>query len=337
MIKVSSSTETIGLYTKSLDGHRESYLKFLLGLFPSERVNSIDAVLSKQSILFMMIEESFFFYFFAAVIRTILGRRTVGLLFRPKPAVEGRSLKLRIKRLALRFLKSLNSVQTITILPFSLNPEFDKIADSWIYDFQLWDLAESELDKFTKYKSDDLEKTIDTPLDKNQPIITAIGKQDKNKGFDKFIKSAILNANKAKYVFGGKVHGSQKQLHNEFIAAGGVSNNRMVSDDEILQLYATSSAVWCVYSAEYDQASGILGRAVQLDIPVIVRENSMMHKFCQIESISFICDKELDAQIVKNELKVIPSDINRTNPPTVKFKNYSLNQLNLAFHKSRSK
>jgi hypothetical protein len=332
-----TKTDTIGLYTKSLDGHREAYLNFLLNLFPSKRVNRIDALFSKQPILFMMIEESFFFYFLTAVMRAILGKRTVGLLFRPKPAAEGKSLRLRIKRLMLQFLKSISSIQTISIVPFNINPEFNNIADSWIYDFQLWDLEDSELDKFVKYQTDSLDKTINNPLNKSHPVITAIGKQDKNKGFDKFIKSATLNAGKAEYVFGGKVHESQKKLINKFVAIGGVCNDRLVSDDEILQLYSISSAVWCVYSSEYDQASGILGRAVQLDIPVIVRENSMMHKFCQIESISFICDKDLETQLVNNELKTTKFGVTRINPPTDKFRSHSLNQLNLSFHSNGSK
>ena len=44
----------------------------------------------------------------------------------------------------LGWLKRCASIQTLTILPFSVYPAFPTIADGWIYDPQLWDLTDAE-------------------------------------------------------------------------------------------------------------------------------------------------------------------------------------------------
>ena len=151
-----------------------------------------------------------------------------------------------------------------------------------------------------------------------KPVVVAIGRQDKDKGFDVFIESAIASkqsGNKVQYVFGGMVSKIDKDLVSSFIQAGGIAFDRRVTDEEIIQLYTVADFVWCYYSAKYDQASGILGRAVQFGIPAIVRDKSMMHKFCELESLKHydkteiqsidqpIGDKEQDSQIDKNPEK----------------------------------
>jgi hypothetical protein len=46
------------------------------------------------------------------------------------------------------------------------------------------------------------------------------------------------------------------------------ASNRSVTDAELLGAYAASDAVWCLYPPFGDHASGVLGRAAQLGIPV---------------------------------------------------------------------
>lgn len=311
---------TTGIYTASLNGHRQAYLDFLLDLFPSQRIQKKEVVFSKAPVLFMMIEESFLFYFFTSVFRNMLGRRTVGLLFRPKPAVEAKNIQLVIKRTMLYFLKRLSNVKTITILPFCLNPSFEKIADNWIYDFQLWDLTKADLDKFAKYQEGVVATTIDLPttLPNESNIVVAIGQQDKKKGFPNFVSSIQSNVGSHQYVFGGKATHEMAPLIKVFEESGGIANNRFISDDEIIQLYSVSSVVWCVYNEAYDQASGVLGRAVQFGRPVIVRKGSMMHNFCEIESLSYITDEEFYMNGFKQEKNKIKNEKLSEN-----FKNYS--------------
>ena len=58
--------------------------------------------------------------------------------------------------------------------------------------------------------------------------------------------------------------------------AGGVFVDRQLRDDEILPIYAMADVVWTCYRPDYDQSSGIFGRAIQLDKPTIVRRESYL-------------------------------------------------------------
>lgn len=252
----------------------------------------------------MMIEESFFFYFIAAIIRAVQGKKTVGLLFRPKPAVEAKNFKLAIKKNMLNLLRKIESVSTLTIVPFYLNPKFTEIADDWIYDFQLWDLTDKQREEVEKYRNNKELMTLNNVTTEKATLV-AIGRQDEDKGFDKFVEFYNVRSNEFNAVFGGKVTKELTSILTQFEVMGGISNNRFVTDSEVLQLYAMADFVWCVYSETYDQASGILGRAAQLGIPVIVRENSLMQQFCEQEGITYYLVDNLEA--VNKNAECIPA------------------------------
>ena len=121
-MKVSDITNPkIYIEIAALGGHRGSYLDFFCKLFDGARTQCIAKMLfTKKPLFFITLEGSFGLYSFAAPFRAVLGRRTVGLLLRPLPAVEGKSLRLRTKRLVLKILRRISAVQTLTILPFSV-------------------------------------------------------------------------------------------------------------------------------------------------------------------------------------------------------------------------
>jgi hypothetical protein len=278
------------------DGHRASYIAFLSGLFTLERMGfSLRAVFSRDPVLVPMIEESFPIYAFTAVVRSLMGRRTAGFLFRPKPALEGRGLRLRAKYVLLRLLRMLPRVSTLTILPFSLEPRFAEIADSWIHDPQLWDLEITPA-----LREADASEPLVAELraaSAGRKVCTALGRQDRNKGFDWFAGLYAENQklqNTMLFVSGGEVSGDlQSQLAN-FVEAGGFACNRFVTESELLNLYASSDLIWCSYDAGYDQASGILGRAAQLGIPVAVRRGSLSQRMCEKEKINHVAIAESD-------------------------------------------
>jgi hypothetical protein len=269
------------------DGHRASYVSFLSSLFPLERMGFCRrAVFSRRPVLVPMIEESFFIYIATAVIRSLMGRSTVGFLFRPLPALHRKGVRLKAKYLLLRLLRKLPHVTTLTILPFELEPRFAEIAGDWIHDPQLWDLDEQ--------KGQSAPPSTNGLLDQlhassgGKPICMAIGRQDKSKGFDWFcslfaedrrLRESML------FAFGGKVSQDMAAPLESFTQSGGFACNRFVSDDELMQLYAGADLVWCAYDANYDQASGIFGRAVQLGIPVVARKGSLIHRQCLREGI----------------------------------------------------
>ena len=275
------------------DGHRAGYFALLNQLYPTRRAAfTWRAALTRQPVLVPMIEEAFGRYVAVCLLRGLLGRRTVGFLFRPKPALEGRSWRLRAKRWSLRALRQLPSTRTLTILPFSVEPAFATIADEWIYDFEMWDMVGNGQNSNRDGGPLAAEILLAT---KGRKVCCSIGRQDASKGFDQF-SQAYQSAQDLRagmlFAFGGKVAPALASCAADFAASGGFARARFITDAELLDFYACADLVWCVYAPDYDQASGILGRAMQLGIPVVVRKGSLIQRLCEIEKQAHIAFDE---------------------------------------------
>jgi hypothetical protein len=241
-----------------------------------------------------MIEDGFAHYVIICILRTLLGRRTAGLLFRPSAAVKSRSLRLRMKRSILKVLKLLPRVKTLSIVPASLDPSISSIVDGWIYDFQLWDLSVQDRQLIESLRTHQVNSELDKSAvalvvgaslkARGRKIIAAIGTQSRLKGFD-LVATAAEEVNEVgwKFLVAGKIDQSCASFKAQLKNAGAILIDRFISEGEVLASYAISDAVWCCYHESYDQASGILGRAMQLGLPVIVREGSLSHRLCQSE------------------------------------------------------
>lgn len=280
--------QPILIHTASEEGHRGFYLALLSRLLNGTRTQSPWTMLFSAKPLFLLsIEGSAFpLYCFVAPVRALLGRRTVGLLMRPRPVLTGTRTRLRIKRYLLRLLRRLPRNQTLTILPFAVEPRFAEIADGWIHDPQIWDLGRDEQEAPPGPLYEDIRAAAN-----GRPICCAVGRQNRSKGFDLFadlyaqhpsLREAML------FAFGGKVTEAARSHLPAFEHAGGYACNRFVTDAELLDLYAAADLIWCVYDPNYDQASGILGRAAQLGVPVVVRRDSLAHQLCRIEGLAHI-------------------------------------------------
>jgi hypothetical protein len=284
------------LYSKTLDGHRGAYVDFVSSLMPCERVSRfMSLIAARQPVLFLMIEDSFLHYVVTTLLRSATGRRTVGLLFRPRPAVESGRLRHRLKRATLKLLKRLDSCRTLTILPFSVDPQFATIADGWIYDFQLWDLTQEDQATILAARAaraaekgrQGISRDISEAAGRRR-VVCAIGSQTVEKGFRVFVEAFAAHPeirHEFLFAFGGTVATALKPLGAALGGAGGVAVDRRITDREILELYGIADLVWAYYDLGYDQASGILGRAAQAGIPVVVREGSLLQKLCQEEGI----------------------------------------------------
>lgn len=254
-------------------------------------------------VFFLTLEGSFGLYCFVCALRTLFWRRTVGLLLRPFPALTGTSFRLRLntsfrlrlKRSLLKGLRHLPCVHTFTILPFSIEYRFSDIADGWIYDPQIWDLTVEE------------RATPGGPLCRDilmvangRQVCCAVGRQNTEKGFDAFTNiyvnfSALRDT--MLFAFGGQVKTEGTGYLPAFSQAGGYVCNRFVTDAELLDIYAAADLIWCVYAPDYDQASGVLGRAAQLGIPVVVRRGSLVQRLCESEGLAHVAiDSSADWQ-----------------------------------------
>lgn len=279
----SRGNEAPFVYVRTETGRRASYLRVMERLFGARRARLRDLLLSRAPVLFMAIEETFFLYALVCLVRSLTGRRTAGLLLRPMPLANSRGLRCRCKHMMLRAMKRFRAVRTMTIVPFDVFPAFAEIADGWIYDFQLWDITEAE------------RKAVEQLRSERRPTgrltLTAIGTQSRIKGFDLFVDAyARFSVLRQRFTFlsCGVIAPDLAEHALVLGEAGGVAVDRVVSDAELLGAYAASDAIWCLYPRAGDHACGILGRAAQLGIPVVVRQGSLAHRLCAVENLVHI-------------------------------------------------
>lgn len=266
------------IVTRSLDGHRQAYLDQFRNILSDVNIQTevksgwCQVLSGKSPVLFLMVEEDMLGYAAACFFRSFFGRRSVGLLFRGREAVRGSALKHRLKRYLLSMLKTSQGVTTISIVPFHSVLHLETVADDWIDDPQLWDLHDLNM-------PDTLLSQEIKALAQGRRVLVALGMQNAGKGFGFLTDVWRTNGGIRKnwlFVTAGKVSGDMQDTASYFAQSGGVLVDRFVTDDEMRSLYGVSNAVWGVYSPDYDQASGIFGRAVQFGKPIILRRGSVV-------------------------------------------------------------
>lgn len=281
------------LFSGSRGGHRGSFEDFVQRLWGGTVCRAGLQLRHRGPMFFLMVEDSSLGYVASALLRQLLGRRTVGLLFRPGPALDGGGLRLSLKRNLLKLLRKMPRVTTLTIIPFSLRPDFAAVADGWVHDLQLWDMEDRDfavIDALRQGKDcSDADaaafcgKIRETAA--GRPVLVALGLQSRGKGFVRLAAAAReLTAEGWQIVVAGRIDPTLAAQKAALEELGALVVDRFVSDGEILGAYAAAGAVWCCYDPAYDQASGILGRAVQFGCPVVVRAGSLSEALCQQEA-----------------------------------------------------
>lgn len=277
-------------YSKGESGHRKEYIDFVSNELSGKRISKPWCYsFNKKPLLFLMIEDDFFSFLAISLIRSLFGFRTSGLTFRAHYCLGEVSLKLKIKRIILKLLRRLRNVKVISIMPFDLYFGLDKLCSNYILDFQFWDknfFLKSTVKEDVQRMIDDVKSKSDGKI-----IVSAIGRQDKDKGVDVFLELYVNNRNiREKYCFviGGKVNDIEPELVNLFTQYGGLLYNRFITNSEVCALYEISNLIWCYYSPSYDQSSGILGRTIQFSKIPIVRTGSYSEKFCKQGNISHV-------------------------------------------------
>lgn len=261
------------LISFSEDGHREAYDRLLVSALVEYGI-----VLKKNNDhatvdFFAMLDDNVFSFVASVAKNIFLGRRTVGLFFRSGECFKT-GAKYRLKRLIFQFLKYAPRTVVLTILPFWIEPRFEQIADGWIYDPQLWDL-----DYLSTLPGDSHQEMVETisATANGRKIIIALGAQNRIKGFAEFaniwLSSETLRS-QFLFVGAGKVSDECIPSADVFAKTGGVLFDFVISDHQLLALYEVSDAVWTCYAPDYDQSSGIFGRAFQKGKPALVRAGS---------------------------------------------------------------
>ena len=274
------------LVSSHLDGHRRDFVAlFSMLAGDSSRpagvaLGRLPRLFSREPLLFLMIEDSPVVFFVYAFIRALLGLRTAGFLFRPSGCVQPESARLALKRALLRLMKRLPSASAITLLPSTIEPRFAELARYSIYDPQLWDLPFFPRPSLGSEARRRFLEPIDR-LSNGRRVLVALGLQDGSKGFE-YLCRVWLSSEQIRrdwlFVVAGRCDPSLGRTAENFRRLGGILIDRFIDDAELQALYARADLVWCCYAPEYDQASGIFGRAFQYGVPVAVRADSYIQR-----------------------------------------------------------
>lgn len=273
------------LYVRdSSEGHRSDYEKLFGTIFSRADVSytsqrlAFRQIFSKSVLLSSMLEEHPVKFFIIAFTRALIRRRSVSIIFRPEEAVKGSSARIFLKRIFLKLAKRFQDVSIISLIPFEENGLYSEICSDWIYDPQLWDLLYIN----EPYDEEFAQGILD--FANGRRILSAVGRQDATKGFDLFCEIWTANHHFHKdwlFVSAGAVSRELDYQATNFREAGGLLINRHISNCEILSLYHASNVIWCNYAPEYNQASGVFGRAHQHGKIAIVRKDSLLALLAQ--------------------------------------------------------
>jgi hypothetical protein len=274
---------TFYFYSKFESGHRKEYIEFCNLKLNGTRINKRWHFFCKEPLLFLMVEECFILYLFISLVRSSAGLKTSGLLFRGKECVTSDSRKMKLKFFLLKILKIFSLIRTISIVPFNLYPDLEKICSGWIYDFQFVDRDYFE----SKTKKEEVDRYISIILDKakGKKIISTLGRQDTDKGFEYFtnLHSEYLTGNSELFfISAGKIDPLLKDFEDKLLGDNVMIFNDFISNSLMLALYIISDYIWIYYSPGYDQSSGILGRAFQFNKKVIVRQGSVVDQISEM-------------------------------------------------------
>ncbi|MEH6499669.1 MAG: hypothetical protein V7751_09815 [Pseudoalteromonas distincta] len=276
---------TILVYDLNSSGHRASYLSLTCRLLGGQPLigsiyKTFFKLMKADGLIFTTCDGRMLDFFLISILRAALGKKTAGIAIRPEVCLDTTRKKLKIKAILFKTLKKLEKVKTLSILPFTIESRLESLVDDWILDPQYWDLNKSKIN--SSIPPTQINELVDIQASKdNRLIIASLGKQVKSKGSD-YLCNLVINNPKLseKYivVLAGKCDGIDQCLLEQFEKAGGVLVNRYLSDDELESSYQLVDLIWCCYTPEYNQSSGIFGRAIQNNKNTIVRASSYLEE-----------------------------------------------------------
>lgn len=260
-------------------GHQPSYqavfVRLLNGRPSTGRLRGpvFQRLVRAEQVFFCTIDTDYPAFIIIALLRALRGRRTTGLFLRPMQCFRTeRPFVYATKRWVFHALRHLPGLRLLSIIPFEVEPRLAQVCHDWIHDPQLWDLW---LDGPPELPETALSRRVAAAAT-GREVMIFIGAGTGIKGFDGFVAEALAQSDRVLAVMAGRVAPDYAAEAQRLAAAGMVVEDRFVTDDEVLSLYKVADLAWCSYSPDYDQASGIFGRALQTGVTPIVREGSVV-------------------------------------------------------------
>lgn len=269
----------IVVYDRYTDGHRRDYFRVLQRTLGADVVTGEARMhwrrlLTARHLVCTTCDDYLESFTALCAARSLLGRRTVGLSIRAETAVRRRDFAGILKRGWLRALRGMPGAHFVTLMPMWTEPGLKRYASDWMYDLQLWDLPWLDApDAPPAELVGELRRVAD-----GRRVVVAIGHQRRVKGIHYFMELYADPEIRRRHLFVcvGPDWDLDTAEVERFRASGGLFLDREVRDEEILPLYGAADVIWACYHPDYDQSSGIFGRAVQLGQPTIVRSGSYL-------------------------------------------------------------
>jgi hypothetical protein len=283
------------VYAVNDSGHRRSYLDIFEGMFGLDilvgrsSIPTLFRLIRAKTILFATLDDHMFSFVFVASVRSLFNKPTVALFLRAEKCFESSKWHYFFKRIIFSLIRNFRGLNIATITPFSSAPQYKKIANMGLYDPQYWDIYDDP--SFNKAKSTNLSLMIESRSN-GRKICFILGSLTSIKGLS-FINDTLEKypeiMSQFLFVFAGKSTVFESKIMGSLKEKDTLIVDRFISNDEMSSAYTVADIIWCCYAPEYNQASGIFGRAIQLKKHVIVRENSIISQFAEKENLEGLC------------------------------------------------
>lgn len=267
-------------------GHRMGYVTY----FKSEIAEMGQAAVVEPSLwratwkrgplVIPMLEQGIKGNILALLVRGLLGRRTLCLVFRAIDAAASGSGRHRAKRWLLAAVRRIPGAGLVSIVPASVEPQIAGFINGWIYDPELCDLSEETLNREPGERVSAIKAQA-----AGRVLVVSLGALSEQKGFGYFARlwsSSAALRERCLFVAAGPVPEGMKASAQSFVADGGVLLDERIDDAVLFDFYAAADVIWCCYAPDYDQASGIFGRAVQFGKTALLRSGSHVERFAAV-------------------------------------------------------
>ena len=274
------------VYSRTDSGHKASYAQIfaeLLDLTPEfgdghGRCATVRRLVRADRLLFQTLDDDIPVFVATVLLRRLRGRPTAALFLRPHRCFEGALPVQWIKRALFAAIRRGRLATVCVIVPFAQHPAYARIASDWVHDPEAWDL-DLRIDGGGLPETP-LSRAMAT-LAGDRRIVLLPGSFLERKGaalLTALLKNSPELAKQALFFWSGRVGSNAEGLAAAFTEAGGHVVGRYITDAELFSLYGRADAVWACYGPQYDQASGVFGRAVQTGLPVILRRGARLEQ-----------------------------------------------------------
>ncbi|RVB80575.1 MULTISPECIES: hypothetical protein [unclassified Mesorhizobium] len=265
-------------------------------------------LVAAERLLFASLDDDMLSFGAVAAMRGLLQRPTVALFLRAQKCFEAGRWYYRGKRITFRILRRIPRLMIATITPFDAAPQYAEVAHAGVCDPQYWDLQHDGKTMRQPHSTALAEEVLARAAGRR--VLFSLSSFSALRGMD-FLAQTLKRfpklAERVLVVAAGRVPAASASLSASLLSSGALVIDRFVTSRELESLYGVADSVWACYAPEYDQASGIFGRAIQLGVPPITRKGSVIACFSAAAGINHFSVQYDDYEALAGLLEQLPS------------------------------